>query len=48
MRDKVTNYTLQPDFALEKMLELSDKLKDEIDGKKPMKAIYGKRWKKNY
>jgi len=42
MRDKVTNYTLQPDFALEKMLELSDKLKDEIDGKKP---IEGDLWK---
>jgi len=42
MRDKESNYTLQPDFALEKTLELSDKLKEEIENKKPFE---GNLWK---
>ncbi|MCF8267564.1 MAG: Fic family protein [Ignavibacteriales bacterium] len=42
MRDKESNYTLQPDFELEKTLELSDKLKDEIENKKPFE---GDLWK---
>ena len=40
--NKEKHYLLQPDFALEKTLELSDQLKDEIDSKKP---IEGDLWK---
>ncbi len=42
MRDTENNYSLQPDFELNKTLDLSDQLKKEISEKKP---IEGDLWK---